>query len=222
MPVEKDGPEVSPGSLEEILDRIQSPLRATLVGMEQTLAGIERTRRVMSDPVVARVINAIMEDSSPTDIARPRVRLPEHKILPEDLSQCKTQEQVAELLARANGGVVRVEELARQIRRLGLTNATTERGLRRNVSSRLVENKRWVRDGVGVIRKVGWDPDKDGPGTDHSGTPAPLGDTGESPGLGSEPTDSGDGVGTADPVPLGSVYPLVEYAERRRESENSS
>ena len=81
---------------------------------------------------------------------------------PRELEECTTQEQVAEYLASSNNGLANLKEAAPLIRQLGLSNAVSDQGLQRNMSTRLVESGRWVRAGPSKIRSVIWKPPVDG------------------------------------------------------------
>ena len=77
---------------------------------------------------------------------------------PTVLEDCATQEEVAEYLAALNDGIADLVEVTRLIRRLGLSNAATDRAVRKNLATRLVKTGRWVKIATWRYRSIHWKP----------------------------------------------------------------
>ena len=75
----------------------------------------------------------------------------------QQLETCETQEQICEVMARANNSTIDLRDAIPQIRKAGLAKETTpDRGLTKNLGSRLIESGRWDRARPGVYKLKGF------------------------------------------------------------------
>ena len=124
----------------------------------------EHIQEVMAHPAVELFLNEPATRCEDTgrlddpDHSSPRhpMLLPEGSSIPEALQMCTTQEDVAMYLAKLNDGVVDLMEATPLIRELGLSTANNDRGLRKNLGTRLVRSGRWAKVGTWKYQQLGW------------------------------------------------------------------
>ena len=127
--------------------RLRASGRAWLADLDATHADMQRH---LDSPMACFLLP---ENGAPEEVALERNDVPMSGgalSLLRQLETCTTQEQVCEVLARGGDSTVDLNGAAVHIRRAGLSKAETDRGLVKNLGSRLLESGRWERVRPGV------------------------------------------------------------------------
>ena len=120
--------------------KLRECAHAWLAGLEATQAEIQRHL----DSPMARLL--LLENEATTASSDQNIAGSEDDmVLLLQLEGRPTQEQICEVLARGNGSTVDLKDAAVHIRQAGLSEAKTDRGLIKNLGSRLLESGRWAR-----------------------------------------------------------------------------
>ena len=133
--------------------RLFSSGRAWLANLEATQADMERHL----DSPMARFL--LPENGVPDTVAsdQDEGQRAEGALSPlQQLETCETQEQICEVIARANDSTIDLRDAIPQIRKADLAKPTTgDRGIIKNLGSRLLESGRWERVRPAVYKLKG-------------------------------------------------------------------
>ena len=166
---------------------LQGFIDRTHAWLGELQAAKDRLQQLLGDPAGELSLSEFLARDSgvrPGQTYRPMFEGPR---CPSLLENCTSQEQVVEFLARANNGVANLKDAVQVIRELGLSKASTDRGLRRNLGTRLVDSGRWEKVGPSLYRLLAWEPE-----SDDAEVPSASGETYGSSAPDSEPAGPGE------------------------------
>ena len=132
--------------------RLLSSAQAWLADLEATQEDI---RKHLDSPIGRAILQGNGDSDGMHVIQDEGLDLRDPLTLLQQLESCTKQEQVCEVLGRANRGTIVLKDSVPHIRRAGLAKeTTTDSGITKNLGSRLIETGRWdrVRPGVYALR----------------------------------------------------------------------